>query len=845
MKRMLVNATQPEELRVALVDGQRLYDLDIEATGKEQKKSNIYKGKIIRIEPSLEAAFVDYGGNRHGFLPLKEVARSYFKDSAKAGGNGRVNIKDALSEGQEVIVQVEKEERGNKGAALTTFISLAGRYLVAMPNNPRAGGVSRQIEGEDRDEALDAMAGLEIPSNMGLILRTAGVGKSTEELQWDLDYLLQLWKAIDEAAQGRPAPFLIYQDRNVIIRAIRDYLRGDIAEILCDDRKLYEDALEFMQQVMPQNTGKLKLYDDSVPLFSRYQIEGQIESAFSRQVRLPSGGSVVVEPTEALTTVDINSAKATQGGDIEETALKTNLEAAEEVGRQLRLRDLGGLIVIDFIDMNSSKSQRAVEQKLRDAVKIDRARVQIGRISRFGLLEMSRQRLRPSLTEASHEICPRCDGVGTIRSVKSTALGVLRIIEEEAMKDSTVKVTAQVPVDVATYLLNEKRQDVTRIEARQNVSILLIPNQNLETPHFDIQRLREQDLPRVPAGESYELVSEVENPSVDFTRDEPVAPPPQPVVRDIARATPRPEPAPPAAAASGGSGFLTRVFGSLFGSGPSQAPAAEKKPGERPARGDGGAQRRSSEDGETRSGGSSRRTRGGRRGQGSASSREGGERKRGASRRGRQSPSRDEAAEATTDTPRKEASRQAGNDGESSRDGDGGSSRRGSSRRRGSRGGEGGGRGGRGGNRGENSRDNGTDKDAGAAESDARAPAARGERADGAASAPVSGTPTPAKPPRDLFDEAPAPRSAATPGGSSASSTPVADAPREVPRPSAAPPSETPAASARAAAPPPAPAPVPREPVAARESASPAEPRQGVSETPAPKPSGDAGGERG
>ncbi|MEQ8497706.1 MAG: Rne/Rng family ribonuclease, partial [Gammaproteobacteria bacterium] len=547
MKRMLVNATQPEELRVALVDGQRLYDLDIEATGKEQKKSNIYKGKIIRIEPSLEAAFVDYGGNRHGFLPLKEVARSYFKDKAKAG-NGRVNIKEALSEGQEVIVQVEKEERGNKGAALTTFISLAGRYLVAMPNNPRAGGVSRQIEGEDRDEALDAMAGLEIPSNMGLILRTAGVGKSTEELQWDLDYLLQLWKAIDEASQERPAPFLIYQDRNVIIRAVRDYLRGDIAEILCDDRKLYEDAREFMQQVMPQNLGKLKLYEDGVPLFSRYQIEGQIESAFARQVRLPSGGSIVVEPTEALTTVDINSAKATQGGDIEETALKTNLEAAEEIGRQLRLRDLGGLIVIDFIDMTSSKSQRAVEQKLREAVKIDRARVQIGRISRFGLLEMSRQRLRPSLTEASHEICPRCDGVGTIRNVKSTALGVLRIIEEEAMKDSTVKVTAQVPVDVATYLLNEKRQDVTRIEARQEVSILLIPNQNLETPHFEIQRIREQDLPRAPAGESYEMVSEVENPSVDFTRDEPVAPPPQPAVRDVQRPPPRPEPAPAPAA---------------------------------------------------------------------------------------------------------------------------------------------------------------------------------------------------------------------------------------------------------------------------------------------------------
>ena len=569
MKRMLVNATQPEELRVALVDGQQLYDLDIEATGREQKKSNIYKAKIIRIEPSLEAAFVDYGAQRHGFLPLKEISRSYFKDKGKGTGNGgRVNIKDVLSEGQELVVQVEKEERGNKGAALTTFISLAGRYLVAMPNNPRAGGVSRQIEGDDRDEAREAMAGLEIPENMGLILRTAGVGKSTEELQWDLDYLMQLWKAISEASESRKSPFLIFQDRNVIIRAVRDYLRNDIAEILVDDRKLYEQAQEFMQQVMPQHIGKLKLYEDSVPLFTRYQIEGQIESAFARSVRLPSGGSIVIEPTEALITIDINSAKATQGGDIEETAARTNLEAAHEIGRQLRLRDLGGLIVIDFIDMQSAKNQRAVETMLRDAVQADRARVQIGRISRFGLLEMSRQRLRPSLTEFSHEICPRCDGVGTIRSVKSTALGVLRLIEEEAMKDSTVKVSAQVPVDVATFLLNEKRQDVTGIEARQEVQILLIPNQNLETPHFEIQRIREQDLPKMNLGESYEMVSDAESPTVDLTRSKPIPPQQQALVKDVVRATPRPE-QPPAApvAAPTRPGFFAKLFGGLFGGG--------------------------------------------------------------------------------------------------------------------------------------------------------------------------------------------------------------------------------------------------------------------------------------
>ncbi|MGE0337491.1 MAG: Rne/Rng family ribonuclease [Gammaproteobacteria bacterium] len=577
MKRMLINATQPEELRVALVDGQRLYDLDIEATGKEQKKSNIYKARIMRLEPSLEAAFVDYGADRHGFLPLKEVSRALFKDKPKNGG--RVNIREVLEEGQELIVQVEKEERGNKGAALTTFISLAGRYLVAMPNNPRAGGVSRQIEGEDREEAKEAMSGLVIPENVGLILRTAGIGKTTEELQWDLDYLLQLWSAIDEAAKTRPAPFLIYQDQNVIIRAIRDYLRSDIAEILVDDPKLYETAQEFMNQVMPGNLSKLKLYKDSVPLFTRYQIESQIETAFSREVRLPSGGALVIEPTEALITIDINSARATHGGDIEETALLTNLEAAEEIATQLRIRDLGGLIVVDFIDMMAARNQRAVENKLRECVKMDRARVQIGRISRFGLLEMSRQRLRPSLAEFSHEICPRCDGVGTIRSLRPTALSVLRVMEEEAMKDSTAKVAAQVPPDVAAFLFNEKRREVTRIEEQQDIQILIIPNPNLETPHFNVQRIREQDLARRDIGESHEMVAEVEATPVYEVNPREQPRQQQPAVRDIVRNAPTPASEPSIAesgvAAPPARGVIARFFSALFGG---QEPASPARP---------------------------------------------------------------------------------------------------------------------------------------------------------------------------------------------------------------------------------------------------------------------------
>lgn len=594
MKRMLINATQPEELRVALVDGQRLFDLDIEAVGKEQRKSNIYKARIIRLEPSLEAAFVDYGVDRHGFLPLKEVSRHLFREKFRNAG-GRVNIRDALEEGQELIVQVEKDERGNKGAALTTFVSLAGRYLVAMPHNPKAGGVSRQIEGDAREEAKEAMASLTIPDDFGLILRTAGIGQSAEELQWDLDYLLQLWQAVDTAAKGRAAPVLLHKDQNVVIRAIRDYLRADIAEILVDDPALYQVAVDFMQQVMPQNIGKLKLYTDSVPLFTRYQIEGQIDGAFSREVRLPSGGALVIEPTEALITIDINSARATHGSDIEETALLTNLEAAEEIATQLRLRDLGGLVVVDFIDMMSAKNQRAVENKMRDCVKMDRARVQIGRISRFGLLEMSRQRLRPSLAEFSHELCPRCNGVGTILSLRSTALTVLRVLEEEAMKDSTSKVVAEMPVDVATFLFNEKRRDISRIEERQEVEIILVPNQNLETPHFNVQRIREQDLAKKELGESYQLVTETAAaPALDYTKAPPALPE-QAAVRDIVRNTHQvaaPEAPASAAPEAPRGGLLRRVFGSLFGGGgpadtPATPPTVRAQPDTRPARSEG------------------------------------------------------------------------------------------------------------------------------------------------------------------------------------------------------------------------------------------------------------------
>ncbi|WLI77035.1 ribonuclease E [Kosakonia sp. H02] len=490
MKRMLINATQQEELRVALVDGQRLYDLDIESPGHEQKKANIYKGKITRIEPSLEAAFVDYGAERHGFLPLKEIAREYFP--ANYNAHGRPNIKDVLREGQEVIVQIDKEERGNKGAALTTFISLAGSYLVLMPNNPRAGGISRRIEGDDRTELKEALSSLELPDGMGLIVRTAGVGKSAEALQWDLSFRLKHWEAIQKAAESRPAPFLIHQESNVIVRAFRDYLRQDIGEILIDNPKVLELARQHIAALgRPDFSSKIKLYTGEIPLFSHYQIESQIESAFQREVRLPSGGSIVIDSTEALTAIDINSARATRGGDIEETAFNTNLEAADEIARQLRLRDLGGLIVIDFIDMTPVRHQRAVENRLREAVRQDRARIQISHISRFGLLEMSRQRLSPSLGESSHHVCPRCSGTGTIRDNESLSLSILRLIEEEALKENTQEVHAIVPVPVASYLLNEKRAAVSAIEARQGgVRCVIVPNDQMETPHYSVLRVR-------------------------------------------------------------------------------------------------------------------------------------------------------------------------------------------------------------------------------------------------------------------------------------------------------------------------------------------------------------------
>ncbi|WP_205622151.1 ribonuclease E [Aestuariibacter salexigens] len=488
MKRMLINATQQEELRVALVDGQRLYDLDIESPGHEQKKANIYKGTITRVEPSLEAAFVDYGADRHGFLPLKEIARTYFPSNYKF--DGRPNIKDVIKEGQQVIVQVDKEERGQKGAALTTFISLAGSYLVLMPNNPRAGGISRRIEGDERTELKDALNKLDVPNGMGLIVRTAGVGKSYEELAWDLSVLLTHWKAVSDVAESRAAPFLIHQESNVIVRAIRDYLRRDIGEILIDDPNVFEQAIQHVKLVRPDFANRVKLYKGDVPLFSHYQIESQIESAFQREVRLPSGGSIVIDPTEALTSIDINSAKATKGGDIEETALNTNLEAADEIARQLRLRDLGGLVVIDFIDMTPIRHQREVENRMKDAVRSDRARVQLGRISRFGLLEMSRQRLRPSLGESAHNVCPRCSGHGTVRGTESLALSVLRIIEEESIKENTGQIEAQLPVPVATYLLNEKRHAIQAIEKRNNVQLLVIPNPNMETPHYQVERRR-------------------------------------------------------------------------------------------------------------------------------------------------------------------------------------------------------------------------------------------------------------------------------------------------------------------------------------------------------------------
>ncbi|HEV2110326.1 MAG TPA: Rne/Rng family ribonuclease [Gammaproteobacteria bacterium] len=562
MKRILVNATQPEELRVAMVDGQKLYDLDIEVPSREQKKANVYKGRITRVEPSLEACFVDYGSERHGFLPLKEISRSYFRPNADL--SGRINIREVLQEGQEVTVQVDKEERGNKGAALTTFISLAGRFMVLMPNNPRAGGVSRRVEGDDRDELRETMAALNVPEGMGIIIRTAGVGRSAEELQWDLDYLLQMWDAIEKASKERSAPFLIYQESNVIIRALRDYVRSDIGEILVDDDKMYQEAHAFMEKVMPQSLNKLKRYDDRVPLFTRFQIESQIEGAFNREVRLPSGGALVIDHTEALVSIDVNSSRATKGSDIEETALRTNLEAADEVARQLRLRDLGGLIVIDFIDMGPPKNQREVEDRLRDALKMDRARVQVGKLSRFGLLEMSRQRLRPSLGESTQVICPQCNGEGHIRGIESLSLSVLRLVEEEAMKERTARVVAQLPVSVATYLLNEKRPILSAVEQRCGVNVVLVPNPHLDMPKYEIQRLRDDEVRQPGAvNTSYKLVTEPPAPTLPTAERDREAPE-QPAVKGITPATPAPV---SQVETQSQPGIFVRMWRALFGSG--------------------------------------------------------------------------------------------------------------------------------------------------------------------------------------------------------------------------------------------------------------------------------------
>lgn len=554
MKRMLINATQPEELRVALVDGQWLYDLDIENRNREQKKSNIYKGRITRVEPSLEAAFVDYGAERHGFLPLKEISREYFTKNP-GDSDGRIKIKDVLKEGTEVIVQIDKEERGNKGAALTTFISLAGRYLVLMPNNPRAGGISRRIEGEDRAELKDALGEVEVPNGMGVIIRTAGVGRSSEELQWDLNYLLQLWESISTAAKSAPAPSFLFQESNVIIRAIRDYLRQDVGEVIVDNKEAYDLAAGFIQQVMPNYRSKVKLYQDDIPLFNRYQIESQIETAFQREVKLPSGGSIVIDATEALVAIDINSSRATKGGDIEETALQTNLEAADEIARQLRLRDMGGLIVIDFIDMQPVRNQREVENRVRDALMMDRARVQIGRISRFGLMEMSRQRLRPSLGETHSKICPRCDGVGSIRGTRSLALSILRLVEDEAQKERSAEIRAICPVSVATYLLNEKRKTISSIESRNKTRVVIVPSAELMTPHFEVQRLRDDDEGTLET--SYKIVAhtdETKTEEEDF-KAKPISTP-KPLVQLSGPSQPAPEPVKKP-------GLLSRLIGSI------------------------------------------------------------------------------------------------------------------------------------------------------------------------------------------------------------------------------------------------------------------------------------------
>ncbi|MGQ0618837.1 MAG: Rne/Rng family ribonuclease [Panacagrimonas sp.] len=654
MKRILINATQPEELRVAIVDGQKLHDLDIELASREQKKGNLYKGRITRVEPSLEACFVEYGGERHGFLPIKEIARNYV--------NGSGPIKDLVREGMEVIVQVEKEERGNKGAALTTYVSLAGRYLVLMPNNPKAGGVSRRAEGDEREEAKAALEAMDLPDNMGVIVRSNGVGRTAEELQWDANYLIEIWTAIEKAAGEKSAPFLIYQENNIILRALRDYLRPDIGEVMIDNPEIYETARAHLGAVMPQHLSRLKLYKDETPLFSRFQIESQIELAHERQIRLPSGGAIVIDRTEALTSIDINSAKATGGGGIEETALNTNLEAADEIARQLRLRDLGGLIVIDFIDMNSTRNQKEVEKRLEEACDSDRARIQFGRLSRFGLMEMSRQRLRPSLGEHTQIACPRCDGSGQIRSVESLSLSILRLIEEEAMKDRTGRVIAQLPVDVGTFLLNEKRAQVREIESRNRVSITLVPNPSMHTPNYEIRRVRGDHL----AQDNNSAVSHLLAQNFDAEAHEemadtksPAKPTPKPAVEQIIPSTPAPivEPAPaPVAVLTPAAlmqvlpeGFWARLLW-LFGFMPRpRAPKVEKPVAVKPAKPDkkdGRREERSSQDSRRDNGKDSSRRDPGRREEPRVSDRSGSKDRAGENRRDGQpqqaSPSRRE-----------------------------------------------------------------------------------------------------------------------------------------------------------------------------------------------------------
>ena len=607
MKRMLINATQAEELRVALVDGQKLYDLSIEIPSKEQKKANIYKARISRVEQSLEACFVDYGAARHGFLPLKEISKEYFKGSQQGG---RTNIRELVTEGQELLVQVEKEERGTKGAALTTFISLAGRFLVLMPNSPRAGGVSRRIEGEDRDQMREVMSQLNVPEGMGAIIRTAGVGRAVEELQWDLDNLKTQWDAIAQAANSRQSPFLVYQEGDAVTRSLRDYLGDDIGEVLVDDAYAHQKAQEYMQRFMPADMQrKLKTYTDDIPLFTRYQIENQIESAYAHKVQLPSGGSLVLDYTEALVSIDINSARATRGGDIETTATNTNLEAADEIARQLRIRDIGGLIVIDFIDMEDTKNQRAVEERLRDAMRMDRARIQIGRLSRFGLLEMSRQRLRPSLGDSSHLVCPRCNGIGSIRSVESLALSILRLIGEDARKERTSRIIVQVPVEVATYLMNEKRDWLRDTEDKTRVNIVLVPNPHIQTPEYSFRRVRDDELALPEHNQvSYQMPAAPAVAEPTLERDKPAAEAPAvatfmpTTVAPVVVAPPERAPAPAAVAARSpavGGSFWTRVK-YLFSAGESGAPAAPAQSAERGGRPEAGRDGRDNRDGRDR-----------------------------------------------------------------------------------------------------------------------------------------------------------------------------------------------------------------------------------------------------